>query len=196
MSGEGIEGALWWDHRLVLRYSNREELPDLVRLLGDPVACSWLWFGPLEPAGVNDYFGPILDTQAEALARGEHASMVEFVVHDRRDGAFLGHGAVVAQPEKPGWYELGFALVPSCWGQGVGGRLGRFLVRFAVSELAAAGLEASCLAGNTASRHLLESLGLRLRRTRRAYREMRGVRYDEHFFSAALNELPTSLLMD
>ncbi len=190
-----LDGALWWDHRLVVHHATRAELTDLARLLGDPEVCRWLWFGPLEPPAVADYFGPILEAQARALERGEFAEVVELVVRDRRGGAFLGHGACVLLPDHPGTVEIGFALVRACWGQGVGSRLARFLVRVAVTELEASRIEARCLVGNTACRRLLERLGLRLERILEGHREMRGQRHDECIYAATLADLPSELLM-
>ncbi len=190
-----LRDALWWDHRLVIRPATRAELPDLARLLGDEEVCRWLWFGPLAEAAVHEYFGPILDEQASALERGEHAAVVELAVRDRRGGAFLGHGACVQLPDRPGSVEIGFALVRACWGQGVGSRLAHTLVRLAVTELDAGRIEARCLAGNTACRRLLERLGLRLERTLPGHRELRGERHDECLFGARLGELPSALLM-
>jgi RimJ/RimL family protein N-acetyltransferase len=60
----------------------------------------------------------------------------------------------------PGDYELGYRLLPSCWGRGLGTEGARLLVRRAF-DLGLDRVVATTMTVNTASRRVLEKAGLR-----------------------------------
>lgn len=88
-----------------------------------------------------------------------------------------GMGQFAAEaPEFVGWFslkpatsvglahghvELGYRLLPSCWGRGLATRGARLLVRRAFAELGVAKVVATTMAVNTGSRRVLEKAGLR-----------------------------------
>ena len=82
----------WTDGHVVIRYAERRDLVDFAAVLSDLEVARWLWFGPSSPAKVEGYFGPIVDAQAEALAQGELAPIVEFVMHHAQTGAQMPSG--------------------------------------------------------------------------------------------------------
>ena len=51
------------------RHATIRDLPAIVDLLSDPEVGRWLWFTPLPPEGIEAYFRPLLDAQAEARPR-------------------------------------------------------------------------------------------------------------------------------
>jgi RimJ/RimL family protein N-acetyltransferase len=61
----------------------------------------------------------------------------------------------------PGDVELGYRLLPSCWGRGLATRGARLLVRRAFAELGLSRVVATAMAVNTGSRRVLEKAGLR-----------------------------------
>jgi RimJ/RimL family protein N-acetyltransferase len=89
-----------------------------------------------------------------------------------------GFGQFVAEaPEFVGWFslkpassvgldpadiELGFRLLPSAWGRGLGTAGARLLVRKAFEELGVVRVVATTMAVNVGSRRVLEKAGLRL----------------------------------
>ena len=121
-----------WTHETErYRYATRADIPAFAELLSDAEVGRWLWFTPIAPKGVEAYFGPLLDRQAKELAEGETPRTAVFTVEDLH-GAFLGQGAVVAVEASPKGYEIGFQLVRTAWGRGVGSRLGQFLCAYAI----------------------------------------------------------------
>lgn len=61
----------------------------------------------------------------------------------------------------PADVELGYRLLPSCWGRGLATRGARLLVRRAFADLGVAKVVATTMAVNTGSRRVLEKAGLR-----------------------------------
>ncbi|MBB4909720.1 GNAT family N-acetyltransferase [Actinophytocola algeriensis] len=61
----------------------------------------------------------------------------------------------------PGDVELGYRLLPSCWGRGLATEGARVLVRRAFEELGLPRVVATTMAVNTGSRRVLEKAGLR-----------------------------------
>ena len=67
-----------WTHETErYRYATREGLPDFVELLSDPEVGRWLWFTPIPPDAVEQYFGPLLDRQAAQLDTDVYADTAE-----------------------------------------------------------------------------------------------------------------------
>ena len=65
----------------------------------------------------------------------------------------------------PGDVELGYRLLPSCWGRGLATEGARLLVRRAFTELGVERVVATTMAVNMGSRRVLEKAGLRHVRT-------------------------------
>ena len=87
-----------WTHETErYRYANREDIPAFIEMLSDPEVGRWLWFTPIPPDGVEQYFGALLDRQATARAAGEIPRTAVFTVEDL-NGEFLGQGAVGVKP--------------------------------------------------------------------------------------------------
>lgn len=61
----------------------------------------------------------------------------------------------------PGDIELGYRLLPSCWGRGLATEGARLLVRRAFADLGLPRVVATTMAVNTGSRRVLEKAGLR-----------------------------------
>ena len=181
-----------WTHETErYRYANREDIPAFIQMLSDPEVGRWLWFTPIPPDGVEQYFGPLLDRQATERAAGEIPRTAVFTVEDL-NGEFLGQGAVVAIEVSPHGCEIGFQLMRTAWGRGVGTRLGQFLCAYAIELCDAYRIEGGCLEGNTGSATLLRKLGLQLEGTRPGYRVKAGVRHTELCFGSEVHRLDTA----
>jgi RimJ/RimL family protein N-acetyltransferase len=178
-----------WTHETErYRYAGRDDLPAFTELLTDPEVGRWLWFTPIQPAGVEQFFGPLLDRQTGEIEAGKTPLTAVFVVEDL-DGAFLGQGAVVEVPMSPRGFEIGFQLARKAWGRGVGTRLGRFLCAYAIEVGDAYRIEAGCLAENVGSAALLRKLGLELEGTLPGYRLKEDVRHTELHFGVEVHRL-------
>ena len=181
-----------WAHETErYRYANREDIPAFIERLSDPEVGRWLWFTPIPPDGVEQYFGPLLDRQATERAAGEIPRTAVFSVEDLT-GEFLGQGAVVAVEASPRGCEFGFQPMRTAWGRGVGTRLGQFLCAYAIELCDAYRLEGGCLEGNTGSATLLRKRGLPLEGSRPGYRVKAGVRYTELRFGGEVHRLDTA----
>lgn len=178
----------WTLDQETFRFGTRNDIEAIATMLSDPEVGRYLWFTPIEPEGVAEYFGPFFDNQKQVLERGESPPTAVFTVFDG-DGAFLGQGAVVEVAGSPGGYEIGFQLPRAAWGRGVGTRLARFLCSYAVCVLDAFRIEASCLEGNAGSRRLLEKMGLELEGRKVDYRLKEGVRHSELIYGARVEAL-------
>jgi len=139
----------------------------------------------------EQFFAPLLDAQAEQLAKSEVPDASVFAVDDV-DGAFLGQGAAIAIAGSPGGFEIGFQLRREAWGRGVGTRLAKFLCAFAIHRCGAYRIEGSCIEGNAGSQAILELLGLNLEGRRPGYRLRAETRHAEIFFGAEVSELDTA----
>lgn len=170
------------------RYASRSDLPAIVDLLQDAEVTRWLWFTPITQAGVEAYFGPVVDAQTSDLASNRDPVAAVMAVEDLA-GEFLGHGAVVPVEGSPAGYEIGFQLVRSAWGRGVGTRLSRFLCSFAIYRFDAFRIEGRCLAGNVGSASLLTNLGLRHEGTLVDFRQREDERHSELVFGARASDL-------
>ena len=174
------------------RFATRDDIPEVAEMLSDPEVGRWLWFAPSPPKAVEAYFAPLIDRQTKELAAGETPQTAVFAVEDL-DGLFLGHGASIAVEGSAHGCEIGFQLVRTAWGSGVGTRLGQFLCAYAIECCAAYRIEGSCLEGNTASAALLQKLGLKPEGTKPGYRLKQQVRHTELFFGSEVHLLDTAL---
>ena len=83
---------------------------------------------------------------------------------ERASGRLVGAGCIQhlgRDPANP--HEIGWRLAPDCWGQGLASEAARAMAAFAFDTLAAPTLVAVCLPENSASRRVMDSLGLRYR---------------------------------
>ena len=174
------------------RYSTREDIPEFTALIGDPAVGEWLWFAPLPLEGVTQYFGPLLDNQAQVIASGVVPQTVVFSVEDE-NGKFLGQGAVVPVEMSAGGVEIGFQLHQAAWGRGVGTRLGQFLCAWAIERCDAYRIEGGCLKENIGSQTLLKKLGLTLEGSKPGYRLKGDTRHTELLFGTEVSKMDTTL---
>ena len=186
--GNGEYGVNVADTFRVLDHRERDQL---ALRIGDISASPDARPSPHAPKGVEAYFGPLLDRQAKELAEGETPQTTVFTVEDSH-GAFLGQGAVVPVEASPKGYEIGFQLVRTAWGRGVGTRLGQFLCAYAIVRCDAHRIEGGCLEGNTGSAALLQKLGLRIEGTRPGYRLKEDIRHSELCFGSEVSRLDTA----
>jgi RimJ/RimL family protein N-acetyltransferase len=121
-------------------------------------------------AGVMRYLG-----DPEPRARVESSTLPAVLREYQELPAGLGQFAGQA-PDFVGWFslkpatsvgldpgdmELGYRLLPSCWGRGLATEGARLLVRRAFTELGVERVVATTMAVNAGSRRVLEKVGLR-----------------------------------
>jgi RimJ/RimL family protein N-acetyltransferase len=144
--------------RLRLRRFTAADLELLVELDSDPAVVRYVGNGRPTPRAV---------IQAETLP-AFLAYTVDglgtFAAHRLDDGAFIGWFGLRAWPE-PGVAELGYRLRRAAWGQGYATEGALALVNRGFTELGVRRIVAQTMAVNTASRRVMERVGLRFART-------------------------------
>ncbi|MBI5088329.1 MAG: GNAT family N-acetyltransferase [Actinobacteria bacterium] len=161
--------------RLVLRRFTTDDADDLVALDRDPAVRRYI------EDGVVPTREDALDTIEHWTATDDHHELFGFwAAIDRSTGAFLGWFHLRSRdddpPDEP---ELGYRLVPSCWGQGYATEGSRALIDRAFASGAARRIVAETMAVNVGSRRVMEKSGLRLVRTFHAEWPVR-IDGDEH----------------
>jgi len=83
---------------------------------------------------------------------------------ERASGRLVGAGCIQylgRDPANP--HEIGWRLVPDCWGKGLASEAARAMATFAFETLDAPTLVAVCLPENAASSRVMETLGMHCR---------------------------------
>ncbi|MBP0445551.1 GNAT family N-acetyltransferase [Roseomonas sp. SSH11] len=137
--------------RLTLLPVGKENLPDLIRLKGDPEAFGLMLHGVRTPERTQEELEDDIDFW-EVRGYGTWA------VHRTEDGEFLGITGLMERPDGRG-VALRYALWPHCRGQG----FAREAAKAALDFGHAAGLRriiAVARATNTSSRAVMEDIGM------------------------------------
>ncbi|MFD7731388.1 GNAT family N-acetyltransferase [Kitasatospora phosalacinea] len=154
--------------RLALRRFSPADLPAVTALCGDPEVMRYIDDGrPVPPGRVADELLPGLLREYAELPDGLGCWALE------AEGRFLGWAALrppssfgLAGPElAAGSLELGYRLLPAARGRGYATGAAAALVGAAFAELRAERVVATTMTVNTASRRVLERVGLRHLRT-------------------------------
>ncbi|MGC5248274.1 GNAT family N-acetyltransferase [Gordonia sp. DT219] len=144
--------------RMLLRPVERDDIDDLVRLDSDPLVMRFVSSGDATPRStIEDWVVPRAQTELRTGRGGM------WTVIDRRYGAFLGWVSLRAprhssRPE----LELSYRLRREYWGRGLATEAARIVTDRAFTDLAAQRLFASATSTHTASRRVMEKLGMRV----------------------------------
>jgi RimJ/RimL family protein N-acetyltransferase len=107
-----------------------------------------------------------LRTYAEILAQHGYSFVA---VTEREDGTLIGDAGLHPLAGRGPDIELGYTLARAAWGRGYATELGAALVGHAFCELGVDRVVAQVEPANSASRHVLEKLGMTERGRRTAY---------------------------
>ncbi len=132
------------------------DLRDLARLLGDPRVAK-----TLSPTGRPISDSEVLLSLDEKLRHWEDFGFGLWLLRDRSSGAFLGRGGLQhtwATGEAE--VEVGWAIVPERWGQGLATELAHAALQAAFGRLALPDVIAYTRPDNRASRRVMEKAGL------------------------------------
>lgn len=140
-------------HRLTLRPIRSDDWADLRALDGDPEVMATL--GGLRSEK---------ETIGYAMAQEDHWQRHGFgwwMAHDRGTGAFVGRGGIrYLEIEGGVEVEVGYAVVPGRWGEGLATEIAAAGVRYAREDMRLSRVVGITLVDNRASRRVLEKVGL------------------------------------
>lgn len=127
---------------------------------------------------------PYFESMLANAAASEGRKAYEFVARRRETGETVGFAdlrreALVAEGPCA---DLGYFLLPPFWGQGYATEIGHSLLAFGFETLGLAKITGCCHADNSASRHVLEKLGMTLEIVRPNARFKDGGWHDEPFY--------------
>ncbi|MBV8954055.1 MAG: GNAT family N-acetyltransferase [Solirubrobacterales bacterium] len=141
--------------RLVCERLRSEHASELISLHRDPRVAR-----TLELTGEPPSQAQIFERLSAKIAHWERYGFGLWLLRDRRSGAMVGRGGlqhtfVAGRAE----IEVGWAIVPARWGQGLATEMAHAAVAAAFDELALREIVAFTLPHNTASRRVMEKAG-------------------------------------
>jgi [ribosomal protein S5]-alanine N-acetyltransferase len=141
--------------RLVCERLGIEHLPEIARLLRDPRVSQTLWPGAEVPSERQ-----VSGSTAEKVEHWERYGFGLWLLRDRATGEMVGRGGLqwtyVADLNE---VEVGWAIVPERWGEGLATELARASVQTAFGPLGLSEIIAFSLPDNVASRRVMEKAG-------------------------------------
>jgi len=159
----------WIGGGLRFSYCTEHDLPDISRMLSKESVCRWLFFGPNTNEATRSYFLPLIEEMQAALAEERTPDHHVFTVRLEHTGDFVGQCALLPVDFCPGSFLIGYQLDDIHWGRGYGTLACTFLVYFAFTVLNGYRLNGDTVAGNTASRRVMEKCGFVLEGIQRRY---------------------------
>jgi RimJ/RimL family protein N-acetyltransferase len=141
--------------RLICERLRGDHAPELLRLLSDPRVARTL-FATAEPPSEAE----MLEQLATKLTHWERFGFGLWLLRDRATGEMVGRGGLqhtfVAGCDE---VEVGWAIVPERWGQGLATEMAHAAVDAAFHELRLPEIVAFTLPDNIASRRVMEKTG-------------------------------------
>jgi RimJ/RimL family protein N-acetyltransferase len=141
--------------RLVCERLRMEHVPEVLSLLQDPRVAEWLWPGG-EPPSEQE----VIDGTADKEAHWDRYGFGMWLLRDRADRRMVGRGGLqwtyVAGLNE---IEVGWAIVPERWGQGLATELAGASIEVAFGVLELSEIVAFTLPNNLASRRVMEKAG-------------------------------------
>lgn len=137
--------------RLLLREIEAGDVRDIHLYASDPDVCRYSPWGPNTLDQTREFVQECLHQQ-QVESRSDHTLAVTM------NGALIGAVALSSLPDNA--FSFGCTLNRSYWGMGLGTEAARCLLRWAVEDLGATSVSATCRPGNLASIRVLEKVGM------------------------------------
>jgi RimJ/RimL family protein N-acetyltransferase len=141
----------------------------------DPRVTKFLFFGPRDVDGTNDYVDDLLASQAETPR-----SRFELAVEETASGRVIG--ACDLSLIEHNVVDLGYMLGLPDWGKGYATEIARSLIDAAFGELRVDRVISTVDVNNRASIHVLEKVGMRWEAVFRKHRRAKNRWWDCHLF--------------
>lgn len=161
--------------RLGLRDFSREDFAGILAYSRDPRVTRYLFFGPRDEHGTDEYLDSLLDSQTE-----RPRSRFELAVDELGSGRLIG--ACDLSLIERGVYDLGYMLGSAHWGNGYATEIARTLAEAAFIELRADRVISTVDVNNRASIRVLEKIGMRWEAVFRKHRRAKNRWWDCHLY--------------
>jgi RimJ/RimL family protein N-acetyltransferase len=161
--------------RLTLRDFNKSDAAAVHAYSSDPRVTKFLFFGPRDVDGTNDYVDDLLASQAETPR-----SRFELAVEETASGRVIG--ACDLSLIEHNVVDLGYMLGLPDWGKGYATEIARSLIDAAFGELRVDRVISTVDVNNRASIHVLEKVGMRWEAVFRKHRRAKNRWWDCHLF--------------
>ena len=172
--------------RVSLRDFRPDDLEAVAAYASDPAVTAYLVWRP--HASRQDTENWLKATVEQAAT--DPRRHFELAVVENRSGALIGGARVTVRNRDHRVGDLGYVLRRSVWGQGFGTEVARLLVQLGFSRLALHRIEATCDPDNTASRRVLENVGMQREGYARENFWVRGTWRDSLLFAILEQEWP------
>jgi ribosomal-protein-alanine N-acetyltransferase len=179
----------WTGGDLEFSCCTEDDLPDIARMLSKESVCRWLIFGLNTEEATRSYFLPLIEEIQAALAEKRRPDLHVFTVRLKRSGEFVGQCALLPAEFSPGTFLIGYQLDDRYWRRGYGTLACSFLVYFAFIVLGCHRLNGDTVAGNTASRRVMERCGFTLEGIQRQYWQFGREYHDRLIFGLLASDL-------
>ena len=143
--------------RLVLRAFRPDDLEPLLAIHGDPEVVRYVPYGPRD----RDQVTEMLARKTGGTVVREEGQRLELAVELAGDGTLVGDVMLFLRSVEDETLDLGYVFAPGHGGRGYATEAVRALLDLAFRELGARRVAARVDTRNTASRRLLERLGVR-----------------------------------
>ncbi|HYI14657.1 MAG TPA: GNAT family N-acetyltransferase [Thermomicrobiales bacterium] len=144
--------------RLIIRYWTSDDVNDAFTIYGDPEVTRYL-AGDARDTTIeqtSEWLAKKLATQADKAPLGLWAA------EERATGRVIGHALLqYAQINGEDRVEVGYALARAAWGNGYATEIARAILRVGFDTLNLAEIYGVVIPENTASRRVLEKIGMR-----------------------------------
>jgi RimJ/RimL family protein N-acetyltransferase len=155
--------------RLVLREIDEDDFDAIHGYASDPEVVQYVPWGPNTEEDTHDFIARTM-TSAAAEPRLEYVFGVEL----REEPGMLGTVGLYLRPADPDQAMLGYAYGSPAWGRGIATEAALAVVELGFDVLGLRRIWASCDPDNTASRRVLEKVGMTIEGLLRADMIIRG----------------------
>jgi ribosomal-protein-alanine N-acetyltransferase len=144
--------------RLIIRHWREGDVEDAFAIYGDPEVTRYL---------AGDARDTTIDSTREWLAKklatqAEKAPLGLWAVQERSSGNVIGHALLqYAQINGEDRVEVGYALARAAWGKGYATEIAQAMIQVGFDTLDLAEIYGVVIPENTASRRVLEKVGMR-----------------------------------
>ncbi|MGL6197150.1 MAG: GNAT family N-acetyltransferase [Thermoguttaceae bacterium] len=172
---------------LFFSYITIDDIPDIAQMLAKEPVCRYLFFGPNSEDETRAYFAPLVESIHSSIEKNELPNEHIFTIR-KKDGFFVGQCALLPVPFTVGNYTITFSIDDTCWRQGYGEEVCRFLMDYAFEKLKASRLSGDCFDANVGSQRIMEKCGFEFEGRQRRYWTKNGQVFDNLLFGFLRNQ--------